>query len=44
MRRRDILLRWSLWLAAAGALALVSLAYLNPHLAFDLANRAWACL
>ena len=31
------------WAAAAAALAAVSLAYLNPHLMFDLASRAWAC-
>lgn len=30
--------------AACGlALALVFLAYLNPHLAVELANRVWAC-
>lgn len=34
------------WLAAAAALAVLAavfLAYLQPHLAVDLANRIWAC-
>lgn len=32
------------WLAAAAlALALTFAAYLNPHLAVDLANQFWAC-
>lgn len=29
--------------AAALVLAAVFMAYLNPHLAVDLANRFWAC-
>lgn len=29
--------------AALAALGAVFLAYLNPHLAVDLANRVWAC-
>jgi hypothetical protein len=29
--------------AVAIALALTFAAYLNPHLAVDLANRIWAC-
>ena len=29
--------------AAALALAGVFMAYMNPHLVFDLANRIWAC-
>jgi hypothetical protein len=29
--------------AAAALLAAVFVAYLNPHLAVDLANRVWAC-
>ena len=29
--------------AAGLALGAVFLAYLNPHLALDLANRFWAC-
>jgi hypothetical protein len=29
--------------AALATLAAVFLAYLNPHLAVDLANRVWAC-
>ena len=35
--------RLLLWVVAAAALAAVSLAYLNPHLMVDLANRVWAC-
>jgi len=35
--------RIGLWLVACGALAAVALAYLNPHLMVDLANRVWAC-
>jgi hypothetical protein len=31
------------WAAALVALAAVFAAYLNPHLAADLANRLWAC-
>ncbi len=30
-------------MAAGLALVVVFLAYLNPHLAADLANRFWAC-
>lgn len=29
--------------AAAAALVLVFLAYLDPHTVVDLANRVWAC-
>ena len=38
--------RWqriAAWAAALAALAAVFVAYLNPHLAVDLANRVWAC-
>lgn len=38
--------RWrraALWAGAAVALATVFAAYLNPHLAVDLASRVWAC-
>ncbi len=35
--------RAALYGAAAVALAAVFVAYLNPNLAFDLANRVWAC-
>lgn len=35
--------RGLLWLGAALALCLVSLAYLNPHLAVDLAKQLWTC-
>jgi hypothetical protein len=31
------------WLASAAALAAVFMAYLNPHVVVDLANRVWAC-
>ncbi|MFY9514040.1 MAG: hypothetical protein WAQ05_24010 [Rubrivivax sp.] len=31
------------WPAALLVLLLVFAAYLNPHLAVDLANRVWAC-
>jgi hypothetical protein len=33
----------ALMAAAAVVLAAVFMAYLNPHLAVDLANRVWAC-
>lgn len=36
-------LRLLLWTAALGLLAAVFVAYLDPHLAVDLANRVWAC-
>jgi len=32
------------WTAAALALALVFIAYRDPHLMVDLAARVWACL
>ncbi|MEP7281101.1 MAG: hypothetical protein ABI696_03890 [Rubrivivax sp.] len=35
--------RWCWRGAAAAALALVFAAYLNPHVAVDLANAVWAC-
>lgn len=35
--------RLLLWAGAAGLLAIVFLAYLNPHTVVDLANRVWAC-
>jgi hypothetical protein len=35
--------RLLLWSAALAVLALVFAAYLNPHLAVDLASRVWAC-
>ena len=35
--------RWSLWGLGAVVLLLTFLAYLNPHMALDLANRLWAC-
>jgi hypothetical protein len=40
MRRRAHIL-WGV--LAALALATVFMAYLNPHLMVDLANRIWAC-
>ncbi|MEO5732622.1 MAG: hypothetical protein ABIN96_06725 [Rubrivivax sp.] len=39
MTKRTVLI----WALAAAALAAVFAAYLNPHLAVDLANRVWAC-
>ena len=35
--------RIGLWVAVFAGLALVALAYLNPHLMVDLATRVWAC-
>ena len=35
--------RLLLWAAALAVLALVFAAYLNPHLAVDLASRVWSC-
>ena len=35
--------RWLAALAVAAVLGLVFVSYLNPHLAFDLATRVWAC-
>ncbi len=35
--------RWMLWAGALAALAAVFAAYLNPHLAVDLASRVWSC-
>jgi hypothetical protein len=35
--------RWLLGIGAALALAGVFAAYLDPHLAVDLANRFWSC-
>ena len=37
--------RWQAlaWAAAALALAAVFMAYTDPHLVVDLANRLWAC-
>jgi hypothetical protein len=31
------------WLASAAALVAVFMAYLNPHVVVDLANRVWGC-
>ena len=35
--------RVGIWAVALAALAAVFAAYLDPHLAVDLANRVWAC-
>jgi len=38
--------RWvraAVWAAAGVALAAVFAAYLNPHMAVDIANRVWSC-
>ena len=37
------LVRLALWASATLVLALVALAYLNPHLMLDLADRFWSC-
>jgi hypothetical protein len=37
------LARLGLWAAVLAALAAVFMAYLNPHLTLDLANRVWSC-
>ncbi len=36
-------LRLLIWALALAALAAVFAAYLNPHMAVDLANRVWSC-
>jgi hypothetical protein len=43
MKPPSPVVRLALWATAGLALTLVALAYLNPHLAFDLAARVWAC-
>lgn len=35
--------RAALWVAGAAVLALVALAYLDPHLMLDIADQLWAC-
>ncbi len=35
--------RLALWAAAILALALVAMAYLNPHLMVDIADQVWSC-
>ncbi len=35
--------RLGIWAVTLAVLAAVFAAYLNPHLAVDLANRVWAC-
>lgn len=35
--------RTLIWAAAAAALAAVFMAYLQPDLVVDLANRVWSC-
>lgn len=42
MKRKGYPRRVLAWALALAALAAVFMAYLNPHLAVDLANRAWA--
>lgn len=37
------LARWGGWVAAGLLLALVALAYLDPHLMLDIADQLWAC-
>ena len=36
-------LRVGVWVAALLALAAVFAAYLNPHMAVDIANFVWSC-
>jgi len=36
-------IRLAVWAAVSAALAAVFAAYLDPHLALDLASRVWAC-
>jgi hypothetical protein len=43
MKRLAFAPRIALWAGAALALALVSWAYLNPHLMLDLADQVWSC-
>ncbi|CAD5374649.1 conserved hypothetical protein [Rubrivivax sp. A210] len=43
MPRPALLRAATIWAAALAALAAVFMAYLNPHLVFDLATRVWAC-
>jgi hypothetical protein len=40
---KHLALRALAWAAAVAVLGSVFMAYLNPHLAADLANRVWAC-
>ena len=40
---RPLRRRWIWRVLVAAALAAVFAAYLNPHLAVDLANAVWAC-
>jgi hypothetical protein len=32
-----------LWTAIVAAMAAVAMAYLNPHVVVDLANKVWSC-
>ncbi len=43
MKHRTTAARIALAAAVAAALGAVFLAYLDPHLAADIANRVWAC-
>jgi hypothetical protein len=40
---KSTVVRAALWASVAALLAVVFLAYLNPHTVVDLANRVWAC-
>lgn len=40
---KPLALRLLLWAAVAAALAGVFMAYQNPHMVVDLANRVWSC-
>ena len=43
MSHRPIWLRRAALVGAGVSLALVFMAYQNPHTVLDLANRVWAC-
>jgi len=43
MKAPKRLARWAFALGLVLLLGTVFMAYLNPHLAVDLANRLWAC-
>jgi hypothetical protein len=38
------LLRFAAWGGGAAVLALVFMAYLDPHTMVDLSNRVWSCI
>jgi hypothetical protein len=40
---KPTVLKWVTWVGMAALLAVVFMAYLNPHTVVDLANRVWSC-